>query len=87
MGKFLSKKQVCVQRGGKSTNSHDDDVRAGLWTEPVKDNRRAIWPEAEVEIQLAARAAGESQEQLKELVKTLHKKRKEAVEKILAGAA
>jgi hypothetical protein len=84
--RMFGKKMTCNVRD-KSTTSHDDDVRSGLWTRPVKDNGRALWPEEEVRVQQAARAANYTQKQLRKLVAELHKKRQEAAEAILAEVA
>lgn len=67
--------QVLKTRGRKRS-AHLADVRAGLWTEPVKIGARAVaWPEHENERLKAAQLAGASQDEMRELVKQLHAER------------
>lgn len=49
-----------------------------LWTKPVKLGTRNIgWPEREVEILMAARIAGQTDKQIKQLVKQLESERQQ----------
>ena len=51
-------------------------IRVGLWTQPVKIGERSSgWPDNEVRAINAARIAGKSDQQIRELVKQLHDKR------------
>lgn len=51
-------------------------VSQGLWTRPVRVGVRAVaWPAAEVTALNAARIAGQSDEQIRALVKQLHASR------------
>lgn len=51
----------------------------GLWTKPVSLGGRAVgWPASEVEKLNAARIAGRSDQQIRELVTKLHAERSEA---------
>jgi prophage regulatory protein len=53
-------------------------IRSGTWTPPVKTGpRTSAWPEGEVRALVAARIAGHTDEQLRELVKRLVEKRAE----------
>ena len=62
--------------GWRSHASIYNAVNAGLFTEPVKIGVRSVgWPDNEVEALCAARIAGLTDEQIRELVNTLHGKR------------
>ena len=53
-------------------------VRDGVLTKPVKIGERAVgWPEHEVDAINAARIAGKSKAEIRELVQRLHAKRVE----------
>lgn len=61
-------------------------IRAGLWTQPVKIGERSSgWPDDEVKAINAARIAGASDEQIRELVKQLHAKRAEKLAVLMAA--
>ncbi|MBK7000964.1 MAG: AlpA family phage regulatory protein [Rhodoferax sp.] len=58
-------------------------IRAGLFTKPVNIGPRSVgWPDYEVEAINKARIAGQSDEQIRELVKRLHAKRAELVAEV-----
>ncbi len=53
-------------------------VAQGLWTKPVSLGPRAVgWPASEIEALNAARIAGKTDAQIRELVDSLHIKRQE----------
>ncbi|WP_413856119.1 helix-turn-helix transcriptional regulator [Candidatus Aalborgicola defluviihabitans] len=53
-------------------------IAQGLWTKPVSLGPRAVgWPSNEIEALNAARISGKTDTQIRELVETLHTKRKE----------
>jgi prophage regulatory protein len=53
----------------RSRTSHYADIQQGLFPAPIKIGRRAVgWPAAEVEILNAARIAGRTEEQIRQLV-------------------
>lgn len=57
---------------GKCRTQHFDDVRAGVWTRPVKHSYRdAVWPEVECRVLNKAEIAGKSPDQVKAIVKRL----------------
>lgn len=61
-------------------------IRVGLWTQPVKIGERSSgWPDDEVKAINAARIAGQSDEQIRELVKQLHAKRAEKLAVLMAA--
>lgn len=60
-------------------------VQDGVLTPPVKIGLRASgWPEHEADAINAARIAGQSNDEIRELVKTLTAKRQQLVDEILA---
>ena len=71
--------ETCKQYSGyKSTASIYNNIRDGLWTDPVKIGRRSVgWASDEVEAINNDRIAGASDEQIRGLVTELHAKRKE----------
>ncbi len=53
-------------------------IAQGLWTKPVTLGPRAVgWPSKEIEALNAARISGKTDTQIRELVETLHTKRKD----------
>ena len=53
-------------------------IAQGLWTKPVSLGPRAVgWPSYEIEVLNAARISGKTDAQIRELVQSLHTKRKE----------
>ena len=69
--------------GYKSNASIYNLVNDGLFTKPVKLGARAVgWPSSEIEAINAARIAGASTEQIRELVQKLHAKRSELLPQI-----
>ena len=83
MSAILRIPQVTARTGHKSHTSIYTAIKAGLFTQGVAIGQRSRgWPEAEVDAINAARVAGRSDEQIRELVKRLHAKRSE-----LAGVA
>jgi prophage regulatory protein len=57
---------------GRSRSAHYLDIRKGLFTPPVHVGERAVgWPAAELTILNAARIAGKTTEELRQLVASL----------------
>lgn len=53
-------------------------ISQGLWTRPVSLGPRAVgWPANEIEALNAARISGKTDAEIRELVQSLHTKRKE----------
>ncbi len=72
--------------GHRADASVYNAIRAGLFTTGVAIGQRAKgWPDYEAQAIVAARIAGKSDDQIRELVKALHAKRFELT--ILQGAA
>jgi len=66
------------QIGHRSDASIYNAIREGLFTHGIAIGQRAKgWPDYEVEAIIAARIAGQSNEQIRALVKVLHAKRTE----------
>jgi len=64
-------------RMGLSRSGLYEQIANGCFTRPVKTGARSSgWPEHEVEVIAAARTAGTSLDEIKELVNALHEARK-----------
>ena len=69
---------VKAETGHRSHASIYNAIKAGLFTKPVKIGQRAVgWTSDEVQAINAARIAGQSDAEIRELVKRLHAKRTE----------
>jgi prophage regulatory protein len=67
---------VKAKAGHRSDATIYNAIREGLWTTGVAIGQRAKgWPDYEVDAIIAARIAGKSDDQIRELVKVLHAKR------------
>ena len=67
---------VKAETGHRSHASIYNAIHAGLFTEPVKIGERSVgWPDDEVKAICAARIAGKSEDEIRELVNLLHAKR------------
>ena len=71
---------VKTEMGRRSHASVYNDIRSGLCTKPVPLGLRSVgWPDYEITAITNARIAGQTDEQIKELVSRLHAKRIELV--------
>ena len=69
---------VKAETGHRSHASIYNAIKAGLFTSGVPIGQRAVgWPSNEVQAINAARIAGKSEFEIRELVKSLHAKRTE----------
>jgi prophage regulatory protein len=69
---------VKLETGHKSHASIYDAIKVGLFTKPVPIGQRSVgWPDYEVVAINAARIAGKSETEIRELVSRLHAKRTE----------
>ena len=69
---------VKAETGHRSHASIYNAIKAGLFTKPVQIGQRSVgWPSDEVQAINAARIAGKSEAEIRELVKVLHAKRTE----------
>ena len=67
---------VKAETGHKSHASIYNAIRAGLFTKPVQIGQRSVgWPDTEVFAINAARIAGQSETEIRDLVIRLHSKR------------
>lgn len=73
--------ESCKQEAGYRSNASVYNlIREGLWTKPVQIGQRSVgWPDGEVRAICAARIAGQSEDQIRELVARLHAKRSESL--------
>lgn len=78
--KILRMPEVKIVTGQRSHSPIYLDIKAGLFTAGVAIGQRSKgWPDYEVEAITAARIAGKSDDERRELVKRLHAKRTELV--------
>ena len=69
---------VKAETGHRSHASIYNAIKAGTFTQPVAIGQRSVgWPLDEVQAINAARIAGKSEAEIRELVKRLHAKRTE----------
>lgn len=69
---------VKAETGHRSNASIYNAIQAGLFTKPVPIGQRSVgWPSDEVKAINAARIAGKSEAEIRELVQRLHVKRTE----------
>ena len=69
---------VKAETGHRSHASIYSAIKDGLFTKPVQIGQRSVgWPSDEVQAINAARIAGKSDAEIRELVKRLHAKRTE----------
>ena len=65
-----------AEAGYRSNASIYNLIRDGLWPKPVSIGPRSVgWPDTEVKALCAARIAGLSEDEIRELVIRLHQKR------------
>jgi prophage regulatory protein len=77
---ILRMQSVKAETGHRSHASIYTAIKAGLFTKPVPIGQRSVgWPDYEVFAINMARIAGKSDDQIRELVKSLHAKRTELV--------
>lgn len=76
---------VKAETGWRSHASIYNAINAGLFTKPVNIGQRSVgWPDDEVKALCAARIAGLSDDEIRELVNTLHSKRAERLAVLMA---
>lgn len=69
---------VKAETGHRSHASIYNAIKAGLFSKPVQIGQRSVgWPSHEVQAINAARIAGKSEAEIRELVTRLHAKRTE----------
>lgn len=79
MSQIIQRLRAVLHERGRSRSSHYLDIQQGLFTHPVQIGLRAVgWPSTEVAAINAARIAGKSVEEIRELVVKLEAARKAA---------
>lgn len=70
---------VLAETGYRSHSSIYNAINAGLFTRPVRIGQRAVaWPAEEVRAMNAARIAGKTETEIRDIVERLHSARMEA---------
>ena len=83
----ILRKPVVLERRGCSNSTLYDDIKRGLYPQPVALGPNSSgWPEHEVDLMIAARMAGKPEAEIRALVVRLHEQRRELFRE-LAGAA
>ena len=78
---------LTLERTGKKRSNLYDSIKKGTFVPPVKISDRAGgWPENEVEAVVAAQIAGQSDDEIRALVKQLVEQRKFATTGLIAKA-
>ena len=79
MSQSIQRLPTVLHERGRSRTSHYLDIQQGLFTRPVQIGLRAVgWPAGEVAAINAARIAGKSEDEIRELVAKLEAARKYA---------
>ena len=77
-----------IQESGLSNSTLYSRISDGLWTKPISLGGRSVgWPEYEVARLNAARIAGKSDEEIRQLVRELEQERGEVYHLLLAKAS
>jgi prophage regulatory protein len=79
-GTSMLSTQEVYKRRGKKRSKHYDDIKKGLFVEPVAIGLRSkATPDYEVDTLIASDIAGKTEEERRVLVRKLHAARKEAL--------
>jgi prophage regulatory protein len=77
MSQTILRLPAVIRTRGRSRSAHYLDIQQGLYTRPVAIGLRAVgWPESEVWALNAARIAGQTEAEIRELVEKLEAARK-----------
>ena len=80
MSFFILRIPAAKTQSGYSRSTIYLRISQGLWTKPVRLGPRAVgWPASEVDALNAARIAGKTDAEIRELVLSLQSKRKDVV--------
>lgn len=80
MLKTIRRLPAVQHRSGLSRSTIYLRISQGLWTKPVSLGGRAIgWPDDEIDTLNAARIAGKTDDEIRQLVQSLHEARKSAL--------
>jgi prophage regulatory protein len=84
--RYLLRFPAVLSATGLKASAQYEAIAMGVFPRGVRIGPRAVgWPDNEVSAIVAARVAGWDEEQLKELVKHLHEKRKSAAAGLMGG--
>lgn len=79
MAQAILRLPAVMSKRGVSRSTHYAHISACLYTKPIRLSARAVgWPESEVTALNAARIAGKSDDEIRELVARLEAQRKVA---------
>jgi prophage regulatory protein len=77
--------EVLARRGDSRSNLYRE-IEAGLWTQPISlGPRYSAWAAHEADALIGARIAGATPDELRKLVRSLMRQRKELMPRIDAG--
>ena len=80
MTRTILRLPAVLRERGRSRSAHYLDIKEGLFTRPVAIGARAVgWPDHEVAEINAARIAGRSEDEIRQLVAKLEAARKSAL--------
>lgn len=86
MSMSLLRRTAVTERTGKPESSLYREIELGLFTQQIRIGPNTVaWPSTEVDALVAARIAGLSDDEIKALVKRLHKARGAFAELAVAG--
>ena len=83
----LERLPAVLGRRGDGRTSLYDAIQRGEWTRPIRMGRASTWPAHETQALLAARIAGATPDQMRELTRDLHARRATLMPAIGAEAA
>ncbi|TNF20030.1 MAG: AlpA family phage regulatory protein [Vibrionaceae bacterium] len=76
------------QQSGLSRSTLYLRISEGLWTTPISLGGRSVgWPATEIETLNAARIAGKTDDEIRQLVLALEKEREESYRQLLSGVS
>lgn len=76
------------QKSGLSRSTLYLRISEGLWTKPISLGGRSVgWPASEIETLNAARIAGKTDDDIRQLVLALEKEREESYRQLLSGVS
>lgn len=83
---YLLRLQSVSERTGEPRSTIYDRIASGMFVPPVKlGPQSSAWPSHEVDAMIAARIAGRSADEIRELVRRLIEERKSLPERLASG--
>lgn len=84
---LLRIQNVKFETGERSNATVYSNIREGIFPRPVQIGKRSVgWPDYEVKAVCAARIAGKTNAEIKDLVRYLHGRRPELLNEILSAS-